>query len=247
MGQLNLNKTFLYLILGFSLFIIPSPGLAQPILTSAGPDPEVLITPNNNSGKNLETTLVDIKAVDAPVLLKENGKTGIARQERNGQGIIIDPQGIIATNKHIIKNAQHIYVLLSDGRTFEGTVLRNSQADLCFLKINTPLPLKAISMANSSEIRIGNKITAFANAELNPQSIVNGQVVKIFKGQSSNNVELLEMNLRLQPGDSGGPILNEEGYLLGLIMGKQISDPSKSFAIASNVIKQEYFKYRNSI
>ena len=102
-------------------------------------------------------------------------------------------------------------------------------------------------MANSSEIRIGNKITAFANAELNPQRIVNGQVVKIFKGQSSNNVELLEMNLRLQPGDSGGPILNEEGYLLGLIMGKQISDPSKSFAIASNVIKQEYFKYRNSI
>ena len=87
----------------------------------------------------------------------------------------------------------------------------------------------------------------FANAGFNPQRILGGQVIKVFKETSSNNVEVLETNIPLKPGDSGGPILNEEGSLIGLIMGKRISDPSKSYAIASNRIQQEYYKYRNSI
>ena len=55
------------------------------------------------------------------------------------------------------------------------------------------------------------------------------------------------MKMTLNHGDSGGPIMNEQGSLLGLIMGNQKSDTTKSYAIASNEIQQEYFKYRNSV
>jgi serine protease Do len=146
-----------------------------------------------------------------------------------------------------VGNARHIYVRLSGGNIYEARILRNSQADLCLLKINAPLPLRAISLADPSEIHIGINVIAIGNAGLNLQRKLGGQVIKIFKGTSSNNAELLEMNIPLKPGDSGGPILNVEGSLLGLIMGKKISDPGKSYAIASSRIQQEYFKYRNSI
>ena len=195
----------------------------------------------------METTLVDIKAVDAPALHSQNGKTGIGSEERYGQGIIIDSDGIIVTNKHIIGNARHIYVMLSGGKIFEATVLRNSQEDLSLIKINAQYPLRAISLADPSDIHIGNNVIAIANSGFNLQRILGGQIIKVFKASSSDNVEVLETNITLKPGDSGGPILNEEGSLLGLIVGKQISDPSKSYAIASSRIQQEYFNYRNSI
>jgi len=227
------------------------PCAAQPFFVGAVEDPEILVSKapssSDSSRQNQEATLVDIKAVDAPSLHTQNGKIGLASDERYGQGIIIDSSGIIATNRHIIQNANHIYVALSTGQAFEATVLRTSQADLCLIKIDTPTPLRAISLADPSEIQIGSNVIAVANAGFNPQRIRGGQVIRIFKGKLSNNVELLETNIPLKPGDSGGPILSKNGALLGLIMGKQISDPTKSYAIASSRIQQEYFKYRNSI
>jgi S1-C subfamily serine protease len=250
MASLTLKKASLYLALGAFWALGTVSGWSQTFSSGTVPDPEVLVSERssgNTSTHNLEITLVDIKAVDAPALHTENGKTGVGAEDRYGQGIIIDPSGIIATNRHIIGNAQHIYVMLSGGKTFEAAVLSKSLADLCLIKINTPYPLRAISMADSSDIQVGSNVIAIANAGFNPQRILGGQVIKIFKETSSSNVEVLEMNIRLKPGDSGGPILNQEGSLLGLIMGKQISDPSKSYAIPSSKIQQEYFKYRNSI
>lgn len=253
MANLELKKTILIYVIWatfFSLGVIPSAG--QTMSIGVAQDPGILVSPptqasNDSPKQNLETTLVDIKAVDAPAFHAENGKAGVGSEQRYGQGIIIDSAGIIATNKHIIGNAVHIYVALSGGKIFEARLLRNSQADLSLIKIDVPFPLRAISLADSSEIQIGINVIAIVNAGLNLQRTRDGQVINIFKEMSSNNVELLELNIPLKPGDSGGPILNEEGSLLGLIMGKQISDPTKSYAIASNRIQQEYFKYRSSI
>lgn len=252
MVLLDLKRAALFLVafgvyLAFGTMAYP----AQTFSTGAFPDPEVLVSQsrssNNIPNHNMEITLVDIKAVDAPALHTEKDKTGVGSEERYGQGIIIDSGGIIATNKHIIGNAQHVYVMLSGGKIFEANVLRKSPTDLCLIKINAPYLLRAISLADPSEIQIGINVIAIANAGFNPQRVLGGQVIKLFKETSSRNVEILETNIPLKPGDSGGPILNSQGSLLGLIMGKQISDPSKSYAIASSRIQQEYFKYRNSI
>ena len=248
MRNLRLKKMLFSLIITsfWILGIIAS--RAQIFASGTVAPPGVLLAgPKNNSGLNLEKTLVDIKAVDAPAVLSENGKTGVGSQIRYGQGIIIDQSGVIATNRHIIGNARHIFVVLSGGKSYEATVLQNSKADLCLIKINAPYPLRAVSLADPSEIQNGVHVIAITNAGLNPQRIRSGEVIKVFKEVSSNTIELMEMNITLKPGDSGGPILSQQGSLLGLIMGKQISDPSKSYAIASSRIQQEYFNYRNSI
>lgn len=222
---------------------------AQTFSSGVAPDPDVLIAkpPSLNTGHNLETSLVDIKAVDAPALHTQGDKTGIGSEERYGQGVIIDASGIIATNRHVIGEAQHIFVMLAGHEIFEASLLRNSATDLCLIKINAPFALKAISMADPAEIQIGQKVIAIANAGFNPQRIKSGEIIKVFKQLSTDAIALMEMNIALKPGDSGGPILNQEGSLLGLIMGKQISDPSKSYAIPASQIQQVYFLYRNSI
>jgi S1-C subfamily serine protease len=225
---------------------------AQNLSTGLALDPAVLVSPqktsDNHAGQNLETSLVNIKAMDAPVFLRENGKTRLGSEVRYGQGIIIDSAGIIATNRHIIGHARHIYVALTGGKIFEAHLLHNSETDLCLIKINTPFPLRAISFAvDFSDIHIGRNVIAIANTGLDLPRIRGGQITKIFKEMSSNKAEILEMNITLKPGDSGGPVLNEEGSLLGLIMGKKISNPSQSYAIASSRIQQEYYKYRGSL
>ena len=245
-----LKKVAVYLTLGMFWGLGILSCAAQTFSTGLAPTPGVLVSQglnSNNNGQNLEKTLVDIKAVDPPALRTKEGRLGMASEERYGQGIIIDADGIIATNRHIIGNAQHIYVVLSGGKILEAKLIRNSKADLCLIKINDPTPLKAVSLADASDVRVGSNVIAIANAGFNPQRVLGGQIVQIFKEVSSDNIEMLETNISLKPGDSGGPILNENGSLLGLIMGKQISDPSKSYAIASNRIQLEYFKYRNSI
>ena len=190
-----------------------------------------------------ELSLVAIKAVDAPALHTENGKTGMASCERYGHGIIIDPSGIIVTSTHIIAAARHIYVALTGGKTFEATVLYTSKADFSFIKINAHSLLKAIAWGDSSGVQVGNPVVALANSK----STLGGEITSLIKDTPSGNVELLELKLNLKPGDSGGPILNEQGCLLGLIMANRKSDNSKSYAIASNKIQQEYFKYKGSV
>jgi S1-C subfamily serine protease len=194
----------------------------------------------------LETTLVNIKAIDAPALHLQHNMIGIDSEIRYGQGIIIDPAGIIATNRHIIDNALHIYVTLPGRKTFEAFVLHKAQTDLCLIKINAPFRLKAVSLANSSELQTGKNIIAIANTHLSAPRIKDGRIIQVFKAVSSNKVELLETNVTLKPGDSGGPILNTKGKLLGLIMAEKHSDPSKSYAVASSRIQQEYSNYENT-
>lgn len=151
MANLDLKKTFLCLTLG--VFGTLGTCAAQTFSIGTILDPE----------------LVNIKAVDAPALHTENGKTGVGSEVRLGQGIIIDSAGIIATNKHIIGHARHIYVALSGGETLEANVLRNSEADLCLIKINVPYPLKAVSLADPSEIQAGMNVIAVANSGLYPK------------------------------------------------------------------------------
>ena len=101
-----------------------------------------------------------------------------------------------------------------------------------------------MTLGDSSQAAIGNPVLAFANAGLHSPRQRSGEIIQLYKEVSTNTVAILEVNIQLKPGDSGGPIVNEQGLLLGLIMANQKSDTSKSYAIASNKIQQTYFKYK---
>ena len=118
------------------------------------------------------------------------------------------------------------------------------ESDFSLLKINSPQRLKAIAWADSSQAQLGQRVIAIGSSDYNYQSILNGEITSLIESRSTGSIELLELNLELYKGDSGGPILDQDGCLLGLVMANRKTEDRKSYAIASNKIRQEYLKYR---
>lgn len=192
-------------------------------------------------------SLVQIKTVyQKPIRTKEN-RLVMASYERFGTGVIIDTAGLIVTNTHIVAHAPHIYVALNNGKIYEATPVYTNEADFSFLRIHPAHPLKAIKWADSSNIHVGTPVVALGNSDLNQESIIGGNITNLLESFSNGNIELIEVNINLYKGDSGGPILDEDGRLLGLIMAKRKTQDKKSYAIASNKIRQEYLNYKRNM
>ncbi len=207
--------------------------------------------------QKMQPSLVEVKTVYSKILRTEaaaDPATGLAvvgrrmaNFERSGTGLVIDPDGLVVTNTHIILNAPEIFVILSDGTKLPADVAFVSVGyDFSFLKVHSPRPLKAIQWADSSLVRLGQPVIATGNSDLNNESILSGEVSSIIQNRSTGEVELIEVNLSLYRGDSGGPVWDYEGRLLGMIMAKNKSQDRAGFAIASNRIHEQYLIYKRS-
>jgi len=172
----------------------------------------------------------------------------MATFERTAAGLVIDASGIIVTNTHTIINAPFIFIILRDGTKLPAQLLFASREfDFSFLKINPPYPLYSVTWANSSLINVGDPIIAVGNSDFDNQSIMSGRVKAIIQNRSSASNDFIELDLNLYHGDSGGPILDDHGRLLGMIMAKRESEPNSSIAIASNKIHQQYLQYKENM
>ena len=195
---------------------------------------------------SVQPSLVEIRVTATKTISDDNGHAAVGTYQAQGWGIIIDSHGLIVTNTHIIANAGQILVALNDGTILEASSVYSSDADFSFLKINPPYPLQTITLADSEIAKIGTSIIALSTNSDNEQHILGGEITNLIDGISSDKVELFELNLNLNHGDSGGPLLDNQGHVLGLIMGKKLDQDNKSYAIASNKIQQEYLQYEQN-
>jgi S1-C subfamily serine protease len=167
---------------------------------------------------------------------------------RTAAGIVIDPSGIIVTNTHTIIHAPFIFVILRDGTKLPAELLfASGEYDFSFLRIHPPHPLYGVAWADSSYINIGDPIIAIGNSDFDNQSIMSGHVKSIIQNRSTLSNDFLELDLDLYHGDSGGPILDDQGRLLGMIMAKRESQENSSIAIASNKIRLQYLQYKKNV
>lgn len=193
--------------------------------------------------QNIKASLVEVRTINSKTISDNNGHTKVGTYHTQGSGVIIDSHGLIVTNTHIIANAPHIYVGLSDGTILEAKLVYSSDADFSFIKIDPPYPLDTITWTDSSMVKVGTPIIALSWADDDQQHILGGEITSMINGTTTNKIELLELNLNLIQGDSGGPLLDEQGHLLGLIMAKRKDEDNKTYAIASDKIQQEYLQY----
>jgi len=167
---------------------------------------------------------------------------------RTAAGIVIDPSGIIVTNTHTIIHAPFIFVILRDGTKLPAQVLfASGEYDFSFLRIYPPHALQSITWADSSLINIGDTIIAVGNSDYDNQSIMSGHIKSILQNMSTSTNDFLELDLDLYHGDSGGPILDEQGRLLGMVMAKRESQENSSIAIAANKIHLQYLQYKKNV
>jgi serine protease Do len=137
-----------------------------------------------------------------------------------GSGVIIDSDGIILTNNHVVDDADNIKVRLMDGREFEGTVKgKDPQTDLAVVMIDTK-NLIPIRLGNSDKVRVGEMVLAIGSP-LNPQlehTVTSGIISA--KGRSGVGLtqyeDYIQTDAAINPGNSGGALVDLRGNLIGI-------------------------------
>ena len=174
-----------------------------------------------------------------------------ATLQRSGAGIVIDSSGLIVTNTHTIFNAKKVFVTLHDQTTLPAEVLGFvSQYDFAFLRIQPPVPLSPISWADSDQIHLGEEIITIGHSELLKEAISGGKIIGIGVQSGKNlhstegeETKLIQINVNVYKGDSGGPIFDRKGNFVGLMVAGQMKADRSSFAIPANQIREQSKKF----
>lgn len=161
-----------------------------------------------------------------------------------GSGFIINGEGLIATNQHVIQGAQSISVMLSSGEEVEADLLNQDvESDLAIIKLSKKINLPGVvTLGDSDAIEVGEKVIAIGSpisrtfAGSVTSGIISGKNRSINIGQSM--VEYLQTDAAMNEGNSGGPIFNGQGQVIGISTAKM---PEKAesigLAIPINVLK----------
>ena len=169
-------------------------------------------------------------------------------QEGAGTGIIVNTNGLILTNKHVIPDGvSKVNVVLADGTIYEDVdvVDRDPLNDIAFLQINDPKDLVAAPMGDSSKVKVGDKVLAIGNAlgefsNTVTYGIISGLGRPIVAGDGASSEQLqnlFQTDAAINPGNSGGPLVNISGEVIGVNTAVAGNAENIGFAIPINDVK----------
>ncbi len=160
----------------------------------------------------------------------------------SGSGVIVDPQGYILTNNHVVENAGSVEVRLSDDRKFQATIVgRDPKTDLAVLKISAPGgSLPVATLGDSDKLRAGQWAIAIGNPFGLDRTVTIGHISAT--GRTHVGVATYEAFIQtdasINPGNSGGPLLNIEGNVIGINTAMVSSGQGIGFSIPINVARE---------
>ncbi len=163
------------------------------------------------------------------------------KKQSLGSGFIIDKDGYIITNNHVVDGADQIKVKLADGREYEAKVIgRDPKTDLALIKISSFFKdLPALTLGDSDQQRVGDWVLAIGNPfgleETVTQGIISATGRVIGSGPYDN---FLQTDAPINPGNSGGPLINMSGEVIGINTAIIPSGQGIGFAIPSNMAKK---------
>ncbi|MCH2230439.1 MAG: Do family serine endopeptidase [Crocinitomicaceae bacterium] len=169
----------------------------------------------------------------------------------SGSGVIISRDGYIVTNNHVIEDAQEIEITLNDNRKYSATIVgTDPSTDIAVLKIEEK-DLAAISLGNSDAIQVGEWVLAVGNPFNLTSTVTAGIVsakarnINLLSERSSSNVvpieSFIQTDAAVNPGNSGGALVNTNGELVGIntaIASQTGSYSGYSFAVPVNLVKK---------
>jgi S1-C subfamily serine protease len=169
-------------------------------------------------------------------------------QEGSGSGSILDQQGNILTNYHVIANAQSLSVSLGGKKDYPAVVVgRDPDTDLAVIRLTEkpPGPLTVVPMGDSDKLVVGQKVLAIGNPFGLDRTLTTGVISGLQRPIRARNNRLIEGAIQtdasINPGNSGGPLLDSRGRMIGI--NSQILSPSGSsagvgFAVPVSIAKR---------
>ncbi|MCE1160708.1 MAG: trypsin-like peptidase domain-containing protein [Burkholderiales bacterium] len=156
-----------------------------------------------------------------------NGKAPTERVSGQGSGFITSSDGYILTNHHVVDGASTLTVILPDKREFKAKVIGSDErTDVAVLKIEaTGLPF--LKMANSDKLRVGEWVMA-AGSPFGLKNTITAGVISAINRDTGDYVSFIQTDAAVNPGNSGGPLVNMSGEVIGI--NSQILSPSGAFS-----------------
>jgi serine protease Do len=168
-------------------------------------------------------------------------------QQSLGSGFVVDKDGYVMTNRHVVDGADQIQVTLSNGRTYDAKLVgKDARTDVALLKIEPRETLTVLNLGNSDQSEVGEWVMAIGSPFGLGSSVTVGVVS--FKGRpltmgvQGTSVDMIQTDASINPGNSGGPLINTRGEVIGIntliITRGAPQSAGVGFAVPINVAKE---------
>jgi len=188
---------------------------------------------------------VSRKSVSNPILEYFYGYRGDQLQEQigTGSGVIISEDGYIVTNNHVIKDASEIEITLNNKKSYPAKLIgTDSKMDIALLKIDADEKLPYTAFANSDSVKIGEWVLAVGNPYNLTSTVTAGIVSAKARNLDTSGIQsFIQTDAAVNPGNSGGALVNARGELIGIntmISSMTGSYVGYSFAVPSNIARK---------
>ena len=170
----------------------------------------------------------------------------VKEQEGLGSGFIINEEGYVVTNYHVINGAQEVKVIFSDGKEVNAKVVNyDAERDIAVIKITDDVKMPGIAqLGDSSTVKAGEEVIAIGNplgkefSSTVTKGIVSSPNRKM-KTENGNVLDYIQTDAAINPGNSGGPLINSKGEVIGINTAKKVGEDIEGigFAIPINEVK----------
>jgi regulator of sirC expression with transglutaminase-like and TPR domain len=184
-----------------------------------------------NTSKSVEQ--VAEAARKSIVVVSFAGRDG--KRQGLGTGFVVGADGLIATNLHVLGEARRISVETADGKRYEATSVHASDRslDLALIRISAR-DLPVLELGDSDRLKEGQAVVAIGNPHGLKHSVVSGVVSA---KREMEGRQMIQLAIPIEPGNSGGPLLDMEGKVQGILTMKSLLTPNLGFAVPINRLK----------
>ena len=191
-----------------------------------------------------------LKKRELGFLKQQTDKNGMLKVG-NGSGFIVDPSGIVVSNRHIVSEIQNVYtVITNDGKKYQATILaRDPLSDIAILKIQDGMAFPFLSLGDSSHLELGEQVIAVGNALGIFQNTVSAGIISGLSRSITAQIDpnspiqeihgLIQTDAAINPGNSGGPLVNINGKVIGINVAIIQGAQNIGFALPINTLKKD--------